>query len=430
MIRRYLADLISGSLRNFPVVLLTGPRQVGKSTLAKSLIGPSWNARYLTLDDRNILDAALRDPDGLLAGQEGPVVVDEVQRAPDLIRAIKKNVDEDRRPGRFLLTGSAHVLTLERVTESLAGRIALHSLFPFAWGEKLGRPASSILDLLVVSETAADLVRVLPQRIEGTRKSEIITDILTGGFPPVFLMNDVRARSDWFASYRQTYLERDLFQIRAVEHIPDFNRLLTLAALRTGRTANLADLARDCGLSYSTLRRYINLLEITDQIFFLPPYHAHPGKRLVKTPKLFFQDTGMAAYYAGLDDWETAEKHNYAGALVETWAVSEIRKLAGLADRRLHLYFRRTQTGEEVDLLVERAGRLAAVEIKWGSRIDDAAVHTLEKSLTDLEAAARIGVILYGGSEVVALSRRIVAVPFRVFFEADDPAFRGSSSGR
>jgi predicted AAA+ superfamily ATPase len=179
MIRRYLADLISGSLRNFPVVLLTGPRQVGKSTLAKSLIGPSWNARYLTLDDRNILDAALRDPDGLLAGQEGPVVVDEVQRAPDLIRAIKKNVDEDRRPGRFLLTGSAHVLTLERVTESLAGRIALHSLFPFAWGEKLGRPASSILDLLVVSETAADLVRVLPQRIEGTRKSEIITDILT-----------------------------------------------------------------------------------------------------------------------------------------------------------------------------------------------------------------------------------------------------------
>jgi hypothetical protein len=428
MIRRYHTNRVAESLRHFPVVLLTGARQVGKSTLAQGLIRPSWNARYLTLDDRNILDSAIRDPDGLIAGLDGPAVIDEVQRAPDLLRAIKKNVDANRKPGRFLLTGSANLLTLSQVSESLAGRISIHTLLPFSWAEKNERPAPSTLEILFQAGSAAEILKSFPRgsgagqaarTARGDRKSEIIGEIMAGGFPSAFLMNSDRARGEWFGAYRQTYLERDLLNIRAIEHVPDFNRLLTLAALRTGRLVNLSDLARDSGLAFSTLRRYMNLLDVTYQVSFLPPYHANIGKRLAKTPKLYFHDTGMAAYFAGLDDWTALNKQGFTGPYVESWAASEIRKLMSLADRRLNLYFWRTQTGQEVDFLIERAGKLVAVEVKWGSRIEDSAVRNLEHCLTDLKDTVRIGVVVYGGTNVLALSPKIAAIPFPVFFGMD-----------
>lgn len=425
MIRRYLTEHIEESFRHFPVVLLTGARQVGKSTLAQGLIKPSWNARYLTLDDRAILDAVLRDPDGFVGGLEGPVVFDEVQRAPDLLRAIKKSVDENKKPGRFLLTGSANLLTLSNVSESLAGRISIHTLLPFSWAEKNECPAPTTIGRLFDAGSAADIVRSLAsERDVGAkadpgrkgRKSEIAGEILTGGFPPAFLMGSEKARREWFASYRQTYLERDLVNIRAIEHVPDFNRLLTLAALRTGRLVNLSDLARDSGLAFSTLRRYMNLLDVTYQVSFLPPFHANIGKRLAKTPKLFFHDTGMAAYFAGLDDWAALERQEFLGAFVESWAASEIRKMMSIEDRRLGLFFWRTQTGQEVDFLIERAGRIVAIEVKWGARIEDSAVRNLERCMNDLGDTAPIGVIVYGGTETMALSTKIAAIPFAAFF--------------
>jgi predicted AAA+ superfamily ATPase len=425
MLRRYLTDQVAESLRHFPVVLLTGARQVGKSTLAQGLIGPSWKARYVTLDDRNILDSALRDPDGLIAGLDGPAVLDEVQRAPDLLRAIKKSVDENNKPGRFLLTGSANLLTLSQVSESLAGRISIHTLLPFSWAEKNERSEPKTINRVFHAGSAANVLKSfsgtssagsVSRTARDNRKSEIIREIMCGGFPPAFLMNSDRARGEWFAAYRQTYLERDLLNIRAIEHVPDFNRLLTLAALRTGRLVNLSDLARDSGLAFTTLRRYMNLLDVTYQVSFLPPFQANIGKRLAKTPKLFFHDTGMAAYFAGLDDWQTLEKQGFIGSFVESWAASEIRKLMSLADRRLSLFFWRTQTGQEADFLIERAGKLIAVEVKWGSRVEDSAVRNLERCMADLKDAVQIGVIIYGGTDIIALSSKIVAVPFPVFF--------------
>lgn len=416
MIRRYLKDPILESLKHFPAVLLTGARQVGKSTLAHALIQSPWNATYLTLDDRATLDGALRDPDGFISGVPTPTVIDEVQRAPDLMRAVKKVVDRDRKPGKYLLTGSANVMTLSTVSETLAGRVALHTLYPFSWPEFLEKPLPMVLSDLFEVATAKDLMKRLQKPPKKDYRHQLKERILEGGYPPPALMTSDRARGEWFSSYRQTYLERDLLNIKTIEHVPDFNRLLSLVAFRTGRLLNLSDLSRETGLPFTTLRRYMNLLEVTYQIFLLRPYFTHAGKRLVKTPKIYFNDTGMACHFAGADNWAALETQGNVGPMVETWVASELVKLLPLLDRRSGLYFWRTQTGQEVDFLVERSGKLVAIEVKWAHRIEESEIRNLERCTEALKDKLRFSVILYGGTEVVPLSSRIVALPFPVFF--------------
>lgn len=419
MIRRYLETALVESLRHFPAVLLTGARQVGKSTLAQSLIEPAWQANYLTLDDRTTLDAALRDPDGLIGGMPTPAVIDEVQKSPDLMRAIKREVDRHRSPGRYLLTGSANILALAKVTETLAGRVILHTLFPFCWAEILGKPRPPILDILFQASTAKELIGSFPKPSRAGGKDQLIQRILVGGYPIPALLASSKARGEWFSSYRQTYLERDLLTIKSIENIPDFNRLLALAAFRTGRLLNLSDFSRETGLPFTTLRRYMNLLEVTYQVFYLQPYYAHMGKRLVKTPKLYFSDTGMASYLLGAHDWDTLEKQGQAGPYVETWVASELLKLMPLTDHRMRLYFWRTQAGQEVDFLIERGRELVALEVKWGRRIEEGDLRNLRRCAEDMKGRIRFSVFLYGGSEILALTPNMVAIPFLTFFGVD-----------
>jgi predicted AAA+ superfamily ATPase len=207
MIRRYLHSEILDSLEYFPVVLLTGARQVGKSTLAQEVTGQSWKALYSTMDDRAVLDAALRDPDGFLSGTPTPVVIDEVQKAPDLMRAIKRLIDRHREPGQYLLTGSANIMTLASVSETLAGRVALNTLYPLGWPEMLERPMPAILEDLFEVKSSRELVERLPKPSERDYRDEIIQVILSGGYPVPTLMGSNKARHRWFSSYRQTYLE-------------------------------------------------------------------------------------------------------------------------------------------------------------------------------------------------------------------------------
>jgi predicted AAA+ superfamily ATPase len=229
-------------------------------------------------------------------------------------------------------------------------------------------------------------------------------------------MKSSNVRHRWFDSYRQTYLERDLLNIRSIENIPDFNRLLSLMAFRTGGLLNLSDLSRETGLPFTTLRRYVNLLEVTYQVFLLTPYYANIGKRLVKTSKVFMNDTGMACYLRGIHDWSALEHQGQVGAMVETWAASEILKLMAVTDYRFHLYFWRTHAGHEVDFLLELGGRLVAIEVKWSSKVDESAVSSLERCHHDLKEKLIRSIILYGGSDVVALTPKIMAVPYPVFF--------------
>ena len=416
MIRRYLQDAVLESLKHFPAVLLTGARQVGKSTLAQALIKASWKATYFTLDDRTALDAALRDPDGFVNGLPMPVVIDEVQKAPDLLRAIKRDVDQNRRPGQYLLTGSANIMTLTTVSESLAGRIALHSLHPFCWPEFLEKPEPVILKDLFSGIDSKKLLKTYPRTSLKDYKPRLIERMLKGGYPTPALMESDQAREQWFSSYRQTYLERDLLNIKAIENLPDFNRLLSLAALRTGRLLNLSDLSRETGLPFTTLRRYMNLLEVTYQISLVQPYFTHLGKRLVKTPKLYFNDTGMAAHLMGVNEWKTLENQGHAGPMVETWVACELLKLMPVLDHRFRLYFWRTQTGQEVDFLIERAGKVVAIEVKWGHRIDESDVKHLSRLTEDLKERLLFSVILYSGIESVPLGPKTVAMPFPIFF--------------
>jgi predicted AAA+ superfamily ATPase len=384
--------------------------------LARELIESSWRAIYLTLDDRTILDAALRDPDGLISGTPTPAVIDEVQRAPDLMRAIKRVVDRDRKPGQYLLTGSANVMTLSSVSESLAGRIALHTLYPFCWPELLEKPQPTILKDLFEVASSKELLKKLLKYTKKDYKAQIIKRIFAGGYPPPVLMTSDQARAQWFSSYRQTYLERDLLNVKLIEHIPDFNRLLSLVAFRTGRLLNLSDLSRETGIPFTTLRRYMNLLEVTYQIFLLRPYFTHIGKRLVKTPKIYFSDTGMALHLMGIDEWSVLEKQSNIGPIVETWIASEILKLMCITDHRFQLYFWRTQTGREVDFLIERGGKLVAIEVKWSHRIDESDITSLKQCAEDFKDKLLFSVVIYSGAEIVPIAPKIVAIPFPVFF--------------
>jgi hypothetical protein len=373
----------------------------------------------LTLDDRAVLDAALRDPDGFIAGTPTPAILDEVQRAPDLLRAIKLAVDRNRTSGQYLLTGSANFLTLKTVSESLAGRIALHELLPFSWAELAEvEPPTTLRDLFETRDAKALLSR-WSHNAPPQRRREIEGLILTGGFPTPALLGSSAARQEWFAAYRQTYIERDVRDLAAIVHVPDFGRLLSLVALRTGQLLNSSDLSRDLGLPFTTLRRYMNLLELTYQLLLLRPFFADVGKRLVKTSKLYLADCGMACHLAAADTWEVLGRQGRTGALVETWVASELRKLLAIGNPSVGLWYWRPHAGREVDFLIERGESVVAVEVKWSQSLSEADIVGLRQCKQNLKRRLRLSVLLYPGTETLALDAHTIAVPFSIFFGVD-----------
>jgi predicted AAA+ superfamily ATPase len=389
---------------------------VGKSTLAQELSVSLWKAGYHTLDSRIVLDAALKDPDGFMSGTPIPAIIDEVQRAPDLMRAIKIRVDKNRQPGQYLLTGSANLMTLTNVSETLAGRIALHELQPFTWSEIRGRAIPSILTDLFRERDAATLLKKWKRQSFQDRKEEIKERIIAGGYPTPSLLSSAKARRRWFDSYRQTYIERDIRDIAAIEHLPDFNRLLNLLSFRTGQIINFSEVSRELGLPFTTLRRYIDLLEVTYQIYFLRPYFANIGKRLIKMPKLYFGDTGMACHLSAAEDWKTLERQNRVGNIVETWAASELRKLIPLCDARYQLYYWRTYAGKEVDFIVEHGEKIIAIEVKWSHKLEDIDLSGLKDCARDLKGRHVMSGLLYPGTEMVAIDKHTLVIPFGLFF--------------
>ena len=408
MLRRHLQSLVLESLADFPVVLITGARQVGKSTLAQALITTKWPATYLTLDNRTVLDAALTDPDGFLAANPVPLIIDEVQRAPDLLRAMKRRVDRDRKSGQFLLTGSANLMTLRTVSESLAGRVALHRLFPFSLGERLGRnPASFLLDLFN-GDTAS-------RRLKGKSQPlhfDLADAILRGGYPPASLARAPASRRRWFDSYRQTYLERDLRDLANIEHLTDFGRLLVLTAVRSGQILNVANLSGELGRPHMTVRRYLDLLTLTYQVSLVPAYTTNVGLRLVKTPKLYFTDTGLACYLSGASDWNALVRQGRLGPMLETWVANELAKWIAAQNEDFRLYFWRTHSGQEVDFLLARGEELVAIEVKAARHVEHRDLIGIEACEQALGKRIRFSLVLYGGRELVALGPRRLAVPY------------------
>jgi len=415
MLQRFLEKKLLGSLREFPIVLVTGARQVGKTTLVRAMASSKWPAKYATLDTLATLEAALRDPDGFLSENPAPLIIDEVQKAPDLLRAIKLRVDNNRKPGQYILTGSANIMTLKTVSETLAGRVALLNLYPFSWAELLKKKQPDTLPHLFRTTRPSEFISALPSKSPVPSYKEIKARILAGGYPVPSLMGSKSSRSTWFDGYRQTYLERDVRDITHLGNLPDFNRLLSMSASRTSQLLNYSSMSQDLGLPYTTVRRHLGLLETTYQIFLLRPYYANIGKRLIKSPKLHLTDTGMACHLMGIDSWSVLERQNKVGAIFETWVASELLKLISVSSPGTRLWFWRTVDRKEVDFLIEKGGELIAIQVTWSQKVGRRTIASLHACAEDLGSSVRLALVLYPGDESIALDRRTALIPITAF---------------
>jgi hypothetical protein len=413
MYQRHILGALRDALSDSPVVLVNGARQTGKSTLVKAFSEGERPAAYVTLDDATVLSAASGDPAGFLAGFRDPVVIDEIQRVPDLFRAIKVEVDRARTPGRFLLTGSANVFLLPRVGESLAGRMEILTLWPLSQGEMEGRQ-ERFVDALF-SETPSVALTV---KGAGDRR-DVIQRVLRGGYPEAVSRAAGARRDAWFGAYLNTILQRDVRDLAHIEGLTELPRLLSLMAARTASLLNMSELSRSSGMAQTTLKRYLALLETTFLVHRLPAWSRNLGKRLVRAPKVFINDAGLAAYLIGVDETRLTRNATLLGALLENFVVMELRKQVGWSRTRVTLFHFRTQTGQEVDVVLETPdGRLAGVEVKAGATVDAGDFKGLRVLSDAAGESFACGVVLYTGTNTVAFGDRLYAVPIAALWHA------------
>ena len=386
----------------FPVVVLMGARQTGKSTLARKIAGADGRP-YLTLDDLDVRAEAESDPVGLL-GRADRMVFDEVQRVPDLLLAIKRAVDEDRprTPGRFLLTGSANLLLMEKVADSLAGRAGYVTLWPLTRGELLARGRVGAWDVFTDVEPAA-----WPEALEAADlpPSEWTELVRLGGYPtPAYELGDLDAADVWYGGYVRTYLERDLQQLASIDGLVDFRRLMRIAALRVGNLAVQSEIARDADLPHSTARRYLNLLEISFQLVRVEPFAGNRTKRVVKSPRLFWNDSGLAMHVAG----ETEPR----GAHLENLVLTDLQAWKDSGATPTQILYWRTYDGREVDFVIESRGSVVGIEVKATRRPRPRDWASLAEFRDRYEGDVRGCVLLHCGERTERVSERILAVPW------------------
>lgn len=402
-LQRLVGAALLERLRVMPAVVVTGARQTGKSTLAERLIPGS--RRYATLDDLDVLDTARRDPEALI-GDTGALTLDEVQREPDVLMAVKRSIDRNRKAGRFLLTGSADLLLMKQVSESLAGRASYLTLWPMTrheqqglgrcgrWEELLLTPDEKWLELLADAKANAEDWKALARR---------------GGFPtPALTLNTAAERRVWFDGYVRTYLERDLQDLASISGLPDFRRLMRAACLRVGQLVNQTELGRDVALAQPTVHRWMNLLETSYLLVRLPAYAVNRTKRLIKTQKLYWGDTGVAMHLAEMDE--------PAGAHLENLVLHDLLAWRDARLDRAELGYWRTATGEEVDFVIEAGGKLLPIEVKVSSRPRLGDVKHLRAFREEYGKQARSGLLLHTGTTTEWLAPDVLAVPWwRVF---------------
>jgi predicted AAA+ superfamily ATPase len=396
---RLVGAALAERLRVMPAVVVSGARQTGKSTLAEHLV--AGKRRYATLDDFDVLDAARRDPE-ILVGGTGPVTLDEVQREPGLLRAVKRAIDRNRSPGRFIITGSANLLLMRQVSESLAGRASYLTLWPMTrreqrglgrcgrWDELLATPDAGWRDLLAVGEDRAEDWRVLARH---------------GGFPtPALALSDAAARRIWFDGYVRTYLERDLQDLASISALPDFRRLMRATCLRLGQLVNQTELGRDVALPQPTVHRWLNLLEASYLLVRLPAYAVNRTKRLIKAPKVYWGDIGVALHLAGVEEPSGAHFENLILQDLLAWRDARIE--------HAELTYWRTSIGEEVDFVIETGGKLLPIEIKATARPRLADIGHLRTFRAEYGKKARAGLLLHTGSTLEWLADDVLAAPW------------------
>lgn len=398
-LERSLEPVVRKAARVFPAVVLTGPRQSGKTSLLRHLFRETH--RYVSLEPPDVRAAATDDPRSFLESNPPPVILDDVQYVPGLMPYIKERIDECKgKTGQYLLTGYQTPPLSEKITESLVGRAAMLRLLPLSYREIAKTP----------------MVGFPWEKGAGPGRHDFIFRVLwesflKGGYPEM-AANPKRDVAGWHASYVQTYLERDVRSLRQIGDLTQFHRFLRALAARSAELLNITDLARDLGLAVNTVKAWISVLETTHQIFILRPYFRNVGKRLVKTPKVYFTDVGTLCYLVGLKDAEHAMSGPMSGAIFETAVVGEVmRRLSGRGERP-QLYFWRTSTGVEVDLIVETAGKLIPIEIKMSATPDRSMARNIVSFRKDLYGESEKGFVIHPGDVTLPLVPGAVALSF------------------
>ncbi|HUT33808.1 MAG TPA: ATP-binding protein [Planctomycetota bacterium] len=398
-IERSAEEAVRRAAREFPIVALTGPRQSGKTTLLQHLFGRSHGYRSLELPD--VRAAAASDPRGFLALNPPPVIFDEIQHAPGLLPYIKEAVDARRnRSGQFILSGSQNLLVAQGVTESLAGRVAVLKLLPLSYREIAGLPNAPL-----------PWEPGRKARREPMAPRDLWLSFLRGGYPEL-VANPGRDLSLWHASYVQTYLERDVRSLRQVGDLSQFQIFLRALAAHAAQLLNLASLSRDLGVAVNTVKAWLSVLEATYQVIVLRPYYGNVGKRLVKTPKLYFADLGTLCYLAGLKDPDHAMAGPMGGALFENAVLIEVLRALTHRGQEPQVYFWRTAAGVEVDFVVDAGETLVPIEVKLSTTPNPAMASGINAFKSDFGDRVAKGYIVHPGDTSLPLGPNTLALPF------------------
>ncbi len=399
--RRNSKPKLEKALKISPVVLLTGARQTGKTTLMNE-VAQDRGYFSASFDDLSILSAAKADPMGFVARLPKPVILDEVQRVPELFLAIKYDVDQHREPGRFALTGSTNPLLIPKLGDSLAGRMIILTLLPLSQGELLGRK-EVFIDRLFKGE--------VPYKADNLSRQELYERILKGGYPAVQAFGEEERRL-WFNSYITALLQKDVQDLAHVTALAEFPRILQLLATRAANLLNVAELSRAVGIPNTTLHRYLSLLEALFIVCLLQPWSVNIGKRLVKSSKLYLIDSGILAYLLGIDTERAAIDGKLMGSIVENFVVMELKKQASWSTTQVQLFHFRTQTGVEVDLVLEdAAGRIIGIEIKSSSTVTQQDFKGLRYLQESAQERFMAGIVLYTGSQSIPFGGNFYALP-------------------
>jgi uncharacterized protein len=403
MYYRNITSRIEAALEDTPIIFLNGARQSGKSTLVKWIAQERHPARYMTFDDSNVLAAASMDPQGFISNIDGPVILDEIQRVPELFLAIKKTVDQSRQPGRFILTGSANVLLLPRLADSLAGRMEILTLWPFSETELLKSKTNFIQRIFDGK---------IPAACAKPGREELVSRLITGGYPEAFERRNYSRRLQWFNSYITTILQRDIRDIANIEGLKEMPRLLSILAARTGGLLNYAELSRASSIRQSTLNRYMTLLETTFLFKPLPAWSANLSKKLIKSPKIMLCDTGLSCCLTGTDHQKLMQDPSAFGNMLENFVYMELTKQISWSDKPYNLFHFRSAAGHEVDFVIEdTAGGIAAIELKSRETIKKDDFKGLKLLAGETGSRFKQGILLYTGSEPLVFSEKLAALP-------------------
>lgn len=408
LLPRGITSALDEAMKDTPVVCLLGPRQCGKSTLARSL---DPVRQYLSLDDANLLAAAIKDPGGFISQFPDNITLDEVQRAPELLLAIKRAVDEQRRPGRFLLTGSANLLQLPHLPDSLAGRMECLYLHPLTEAEK-SRAPGAFLARLLANDWSDNFLRE-----ESMAPSTLPGRIVSGGYPEPQGRGYVRARQ-WHRQYLRAVIDRDVHDVARVRDSAEVARLLEILSLQTGSLLNTSSLSIDLRLDRQTVERYITVLERLFLVRRLAPWHRNSAKRLIKTPKIHLVDSGLASSLAGIstEDWLT--KRDKFGHLLESFVLQQLIAQAGWTDPDLRFWHYRDKDQVEVDVVITRGSKVWGVEVKASATLHHSDGNGLRRLAAQAGNDFQSGIVFYDGSSVLQLDGpKFLAVPLKFLWE-------------